>query len=70
MDEYEFYLQIWRGIFVVCAVGIVTMGGCTSYESKRIADAIAAGASPMAAKCAIASNGSQNSNCLIIAAKP
>jgi hypothetical protein len=63
MDENTFWLRIWQTVALVAAVGIVTVGGCTAYESKRVADAVAAGKDPIDARCGIA--GTTNSGTAI-----
>jgi hypothetical protein len=53
MEENKFWLRLWQTVAVVAAIGILTIGGCTAYESKRVADAIAKGAQPIDARCGI-----------------
>lgn len=58
--EAQIHSLVWRLIIGLAGVAIVTAGGCTAYESKLVADAIAAGVPPIHARCAI--NGWTNSN--------
>ena len=69
MDENTFWSRVWMSIAVLIAVVIVTVGGCTAYESARIADAVERGADPIDARCGIAGMGNSLSICSIRAAK-
>jgi len=54
MSDNTFYGCIWLSVAAVVMTLIATVGGCTAYESKRIADAIDKGADPIDARCGIA----------------
>jgi hypothetical protein len=73
MDEGTFWLQIWRTVAGAVAAVALVIGGCTAYESKRIADAIEAGKDPIDARCGIAGAAGSDSMrviCSIRAAQP
>ena len=69
MDEATFWLQIWRAVIAAVVVLILTIGGCTAYESKRIADAVEKGTHPIDARCGIAGMENDRGTCSIRASK-
>lgn len=68
-QEQTFWLRIWQTIAVLCGVVVLTMTGCTSYESKLVADAISAGANPIDARCGIGGMTNQSTLCAMRASK-
>lgn len=57
-QEQTFWLRIWQTISALAATGILTVGGCTVYETSKVAEMVAGGADPIAARCAIGAGGS------------
>jgi hypothetical protein len=69
MDENTFWLRLWQSCLAVVAVFVLTVGGCDSYATKRIADAIDKGASPMDVRCAIGGTDHRSGICALRASK-
>ena len=71
MKDNTFWLRIFQTIAGFLAVIVMSIGGCTAYESKRIADAIAGGADPIDARCGISGTSiSGTTICTVRAAQP
>lgn len=71
MDDNKFWLRIWQTVAVAIVLVAAGPSACTAYESKRIADAIEAGADPIDARCGIAGTANAGSTiCTLRAASP
>lgn len=69
MDENTFWIRIWQTIALVTVAFIATVGGCTAYESKRVADAIEHGANPIDAACGIRGSANAQTICTLRSAQ-
>ena len=70
MDDIETTTQLLiKCICTVICVGIVTTGGCVANSHRLVANAIAAGADPMKAACALDTPSSEKGICAIVVAK-
>lgn len=67
--ENNFWLAIWRTVAATFGVLVLTIGGCSSYRSRLIAEMTASGVDPLAASCAVHGGDANHSVCvgLIIA---
>lgn len=66
--------KFWSVVWMCCAAVVIsligTIGGCTAYESKLVADAIKGGSDPIDARCGITGSANSGGNiCLLRAAK-
>ena len=71
MDDNTFWNKFLQLLSVLIAVSVMTVGGCTAYETSLVAKAVMAGAEPIAARCGIVGTGggSTNSMCAIAASR-
>lgn len=67
MNRNEFWLGIWKVLGTVVVLVTITIGGCSSYATSKVAEAINNGVSPLEVTCAI--NGTNNTVCAIIASQ-
>lgn len=67
MNENEFWLGIWKVLGTVVVLITVSIGGCSSYATSKVSEAISNGVNPLEVTCAI--NGTNNSVCTILAAQ-
>ena len=63
MDDNTFWINVLRAIVGAFVALVLSVAGCTAYESKRVADAIELGVNPIDARCGIA--GTANSGAVI-----
>lgn len=66
MDENTFWAFFLKCAALVLCVLIVTIGGCSAYESRLISEALASGKDPIEVRCAF---GYGKDVCLIRAVK-
>lgn len=69
-NDQIFWLRIWQTISALTAVGILMMGGCTCYETAKVAEMVAGGADPIAARCALGWTGSVSGPLLCATNRP
>jgi hypothetical protein len=69
MDENTYWLRIWQVTALVVVALIATVGGCTAYESKRVADAVERGINPIDASCGIRGGANTSTICTLRSAK-
>ena len=55
MNENEFWLRFWRGFFIVFAILVFNIAGCTIHQNNSILKAIESGVSPERARIAFSS---------------
>lgn len=71
MEENEFWIAIWRVVGgCICAIAL-TVAGCSSYRTSKVAEAIASGADPIRARCGLINDGgaAEAAICGAVAAK-
>jgi hypothetical protein len=70
MDDNEFWINFVRCVIAFFCVLIITAGGCSSYQSALIADAIKNGADPIAARCGVVGPKDPDALCALYVSKP
>ena len=67
MSEAEFWLKLWKYFLGTGTILAVTLMGNCQVTNLHIVRAIEAGASPMEARCALASSDGPSAACYLLA---
>jgi hypothetical protein len=53
MDDNQFWVAIWRLVALLVLAIVVVVAGCTTAADQKVAELVAKGVNPIAARCAI-----------------